>query len=175
MSFYTVPNYIFNPIADRNICEGRIVLPLDATGELKEQLNKCGLTNIINASDETSYMDRDWWSKLPEFDWAVAITQGVGKTADWVLEPSYELAKKGLVILDRLTFLEPTRDRSNFLTSKPLSNLIILNPRPKFRADQTKSKDSVTSAWFVFSKTHDCKDGTNIEYEVSWQRPRSFI
>jgi len=73
-----------------------------------------------------------------------------------------------------LTFLEPTRDRSDFLTSKPLSNLIILNPRPKFRADQTKSKDSVTSAWFVFSKTHDRKDGTNIEYEVSWQRPRSF-
>jgi len=64
-------------------------------------------------------MDRDWWSKLPEFDWAVAVTQGVGKTVDWVLEPSYELAKEGLVILDRLTFLEPTRDRSDFLTSKP--------------------------------------------------------
>jgi len=53
--------------------------------------------------------------------------------------------------------------------------MIVLNPRPEFRADQRKSKDSVTSAWFVYDKTKNQTIGTNIYFDVSWQRPKSFF
>ena len=44
----------------------------------------------------------------------MAITQGVRENIQWVIEPGFELANRGLIILDRLTFLEPTRARSEF-------------------------------------------------------------
>jgi len=49
MDFYRVPNNIFNPISDRGLCDGRIVLPIDAKGELKDQLESAGYTDIIRA------------------------------------------------------------------------------------------------------------------------------
>jgi|TARA_R110000787_G_scaffold22799_5_gene65907 hypothetical protein len=175
MSFYQTPANIFNPIADSGLCEGRVLLPLGSSRVLEDALKSAGVSEIITAPDEFSYLKNEWWNQLPPFDWCVAITQGLGSTLDWVIEPGYELSKRGLIVLDRLTFLEPTRKRQDFLTSKRLTSLIVLNPRPEFRADQKKSKDSVTSAWFVFDKTADLNKGTNIEYAVSWQRPRSFL
>ena len=113
---------------------------------------------------------------FPSHDpWTLAITQGVRDNVQWIIEPGYELASRGLIILDRLTFLEPTRTRSTFLLEKSLSNLIVLNPRPIFRADQSKTKDSVTSAWMVYDKAKPTDKGTNIDFDVSWQRPKSFL
>jgi hypothetical protein len=84
------------------------------------------------------------------------------------------MAEKGLIVLDRVSFLEPTRKRVDFLQKTTLSNLIILNPRPEFRADQRKSKDSVTSAWFVFDGSDSTNKGTTIDFDVNWQRPKLF-
>ena len=175
MSFYKVPTNIFNPIAEKKICEGRVVLPTDLFGELQSQLHSCGITECFIPTNDTDYLDPSWWKSLPEFDWTVAITQGVRENIQWVIEPGFELANRGLIILDRLTFLEPTRARSEFLLKKPLSNLIVLNPRPIFRADQGKTKDSVTSAWMVYDKAKPKDKGTNIDFDVSWQRPKSFL
>jgi hypothetical protein len=173
MSFYQVPNNIFNPIAERKLCPGRVVLPSDNAGQLKTQLISWGYTDCISAPHDISYLELQWWKSLPAFDWTVAITQGK-QELDWILEPGFELAKKGLIILDRLTFLEPTRGRADFLKSKPLSNIIVLNPRPVFRADQRNTKDSVTSAWYVFNKAKPRNKETKIDFDVSWQRPKSF-
>ena len=175
MSFYKVPANIFNPIAEKKICGGRVVLPTDLFGELQSQLHSCGITECFIPTNDTDYLDPSWWKSLPEFDWTVAITHGMRKNVEWVLEPGYELAQKGLIILDRLTFLEPTRSRATFLHSKPLSNLIVLNPRPVFRADNRKTNDSVTSAWFVYDKTKSSQGETKIDFDVSWQRPKSFL
>tara|TARA_R100001510_G_C7655232_1_gene214286 strand:+ start:118 stop:645 length:528 start_codon:yes stop_codon:yes gene_type:complete len=175
MSFYRVPDNIINPIAERNLVSGRIVLPLDIGGQLEQQLNSLGHHDCIRADNDTDYLDPSWWKSLPTFDWTLAITQGVRDNVQWIIEPGYELAKRGLIILDRLTFLEPTRTRSAFLLEKSLSNLIVLNPRPIFRADQSKTKDSVTSAWMVYNKAKSTDKGTNIDFDVSWQRPKSFL
>ena len=176
MSFYRVPDNILNPITERNLLTGRILLPLDTDGQLKAQLESLGnFDSIITSTDDSDHLDTAWWKSLPEFDWTLAITQGVRENINWILEPGYQLASRGLVILDRLTFLEPTRSRSVFLSEKPLSNLIVLNPRPIFRADQSKTKDSVTSAWMVFDKAKQKDEGTNIDFDVSWQRPKSFL
>ena len=176
MSFYRVPDNILNPITERNLISGRILLPLDTDGQLKAQLESLGnFESIITSTDDSDHLDTAWWKSLPEFDWTLAITQGIRENINWILEPGYQLASRGLVILDRLTFLEPTRARSVFLSEKPLSNLIVLNPRPIFRADQSKTKDSVTSAWMVFDKAKQKDKGTNIDFDVSWQRPKSFL
>lgn len=150
-------------------------MPLCPTEALEEQVKKAGVANTICAPDEEAYLDIEWWRGLAGFDWCVAVTQGVGRTVDYVIDPGLQLAKRGLIILDRLTFLEPTHKRRNFLTESPLSELIILNPRPEFRSDQLKAKDSVTSAWFVFDKLKNPKEATKIEYAVSWQRPRALL
>ena len=154
---------------------GRIVLPLDTDGQLEAQLKSMGHSDCIRANSDTDYLDTSWWRNLPDFDWTVAITQGVRENIQWVIEPGFELANRGLIILDRFTFLEPTRARSEFLLEKPLSNLIVLNPRPIFRADQGKTKDSVTSAWMVYDKAKPTDRGTNIDFDVSWQRPKYFL
>ena len=170
-----MPDNIINPITEKNLVSGRIVLPLDTDGQLEFQLKSMGHSNCIRADNDTDYLDTSWWKNLPDFDWTLAITQGVRENIQWVIEPGFELAHRGLIILDRLTFLEPTRARSGFLLEKPLSNLIVLNPRPIFRADQGKTKDSVTSAWLVYDKTKPTDRGTNIDFDVSWQRPKSFL
>ena len=174
MTFYRTPKDIFNPIADRQLCVGSVVNPLAPCEIFHTQLETAGITKIISAPDDQAYLDTDWWRSLPEFDWCVAITQGTSRTIEWIIEPAWELANRGLIILDRLTFLEPTRTRRDFLSEATLSNLIILNPRPEFRNDDLKAKDSVTSAWFVFDKLAKDKQQTKIEYAVSWQRPGSF-
>ena len=175
MSFYQIPKYIFNPIADRKICSGKILLPLDHEGQLQKQLDELGFKETYKADCADDHLDLMWWKSVPQCVWVVAVTQGVPSTIDWVLYPGYEVARKGVIILDRITFLEPTKQRAKFLQEKPLSNLIVLNPRPEFRADQNKSKDSVTSAWFVFNKTKSSCDQTEVEFDVSWQRPKTFL
>ena len=174
MSFYQVPQQILNPVLDLKVLSGKIVLPTDLDQGLADQLKNAGFNDLVVAEDEYNYMDRSWWQSLPAFDWTIAITQGIGENIDWILQPGYELSKKGLIILDRITFLEPTRKRFNFLQKRPLSNLVILNPRPEFRADQRKSKDSVTSAWFVYNKQSSASKDTSINFDVNWQRPQPF-
>jgi len=172
MSFYHVPSQILNPLFTRNLLTGHIVLPTDVDGQLEAQLKAQGIKSITRATDITQHTDLCWWAGLPKFDWALAITQGNTETLDWVLTPGYEMAEKGLIILDRVSFLEPTRKRVDFLQEATLSNLIILNPRPEFRADQRKAKDSVTSAWYVFDGTYTTNKGTTIDFDVNWQRPK---
>lgn len=174
MSFYHVPEQILNPLLTRNLLSGRVVLPTDVDGQLESQLKKEGFESITRATDITQHTDLCWWAALPKFDWAVAITQGNNETLDWILTPGFEMAEKGLIVLDRVSFLEPTRKRVDFLQKTTLSNLIILNPRPEFRADQRKSKDSVTSAWFVFDGSGSTNKGTIIDFDVNWQRPKLF-
>lgn len=174
MSFYHVPAQILNPLLTRDLLSGSIVLPTDVDGQLEAQLRENGFNTITRATDITQHTDLTWWSTLPKFHWAVAITQGNTSTLDWILTPGYEMAEKGLIVLDRLSFLEPTRKRVDFLQDATLSNLIILNPRPEFRADQRKAKDSVTSAWYVFDRSDKNSGGTIIDFDVNWQRPKLF-
>ena len=115
MSFYHVPEQILNPLLTRNLLSGRVVLPTDIDGQLESQLKKEGFESVIRATDITQHTDLCWWAALPKFDWALAITQGNNETLDWILTPGFEMAEKGLIVLDRVSFLEPTRKRVDFL------------------------------------------------------------
>jgi hypothetical protein len=175
MSFYQVPNFIFNPIAQRQLCTGSVLLPTDFSGELEAQLNQSGLTETHSNNLEASVQDPEWWLQYKDdVDWVIAITQGLKGNTDWITDYGLTVAKKGVCLLDRITFLEPTRRREGFLKTSSLTNLIILSPRPSFRADGKQLKDSVTSAWFVFQKGGAADVKTEIDFEVGWQRPKSI-
>lgn len=177
MSFYQVPKFIFDPIGKTGICENStILLPSDFTGGLAEQIKSYKPDGIIQNKKFDNIQDYEWWESLKgKVDWVIAITQGTGEATSWVTECGLSIANKGICVLDRLTFLEPTRKREAFLQESNLVDLKILSPRPSFRADGKQSKDSVTSAWFVFKKSGVARTSTFIEYEVGWLRPKKVL
>lgn len=174
MKFYQVPRFVFSPIANDNLCAGSLLLPLDFDGSLEQEIKRYGLSDIVSNKQEESLLDPEWWARQKNsVDWVIAVTQGSDYT-EWVLDYGLQVARKGLCVLDRLTFLEPTRKRQAFLEGSSLTNLKILSPRPSFRADGKQSKDSVTSAWFVFRKAGAAEVNTKIDFEVRWDRPKSI-
>ena len=57
MSFYQIPKYIFNPIADRKICSGKLLLPLDYEGQLQKQLDELGFKETYKADCGDDHLD----------------------------------------------------------------------------------------------------------------------
>jgi len=174
MAFYHVPKFVFGPVADSKLCSGTILLPADFNGQLLEQVKESGLTDIVTNTLENNIQDKTWWeTQRGKVDWVIAVTQGLKEYTPWIVEYGLDVATQGVCILDRITFLEPVRNRETFLKSASLVNLKILSPRPAFRADGKQLKDSVTSGWFFFKKQEQRFTGTVIDYEVSWLRPRT--
>ena len=78
MPFYHVPKFIFNPVAESNICSGTILLPADFDGQLYEQIKNCGFSDVILNKEEANIQNSDWWKSYKDkVDWVVAITQGL--------------------------------------------------------------------------------------------------
>jgi hypothetical protein len=174
-SFYHVPRYIFDPIGNSKLIDGVVLLPCDLKGQLEKQMRAAGLNDIITNDSEENLVDLAWWSTHKnQVDWVVAITQGMKDYTKWITECGLQAARKGVCILDRLTFLEPTRAREDFLQDSSLTNIKILSPRPSFRADGTTAKDPVTSAWFIFQKPGAATVNTQIDFEVGWHRPQDL-
>lgn len=173
--FYKVPSGIFNPIGKCEWFKGSVLLPLDFTGELKKQIQEFSKDEIITNELEQDVTDIDWWAQYKnQVDWVIAITQGNKEYTQWVTDCGVQIARRGVCILDRLTFLEPTKTRENFLEKFALTNIKVLSPRPAFRADEIKAKDSVTSAWFVFTDAGEAKVRTAIDYSINWQNSRDL-
>jgi hypothetical protein len=99
-------------------------------------------------------------------DWVVSNPPYTQPTCQQIIENAWNSCNKGIAFLLRLSYLEPCKERVAFLQGNPLSHLIILNPRPRFRTD-TKGTDNTTSAWFVWQK--GWQDNTQIIYENNWK------
>lgn len=108
------------------------------------------------------------WSSFGTFDWVV--TNPPYSLADEIVPLCWEHCDEGMAMLLRLSWLEPCKTRREFLksTSRFLSDLIVLNPRPKFRSD-TNGTDSITSAWFVWKKWKDARTDTKISFCTDWR------
>jgi hypothetical protein len=132
--------------------------PCAGDGAISNKLRDAGLrvlTNDIDTRHETTFMlDAklpDNWRWFPHFDWAITnppfncaaqiIPNAVARAS---MVPSYPW---GVAMLLRITYLEPCKNRAQWLIENPIKRLIVL-PRMSFTGD--RKTDSVTCAWFIW-------------------------
>lgn len=99
------------------------------------------------------------WQVLPEADWIIT-NPPYGNEAPLVVNEAYKHAKCGIVMFLRLNFLEPCRNRIDFLVNSSPSRIISL-PRYCFRRGSSTGKwqtDSVSIAAFCWEKSHQVGD-----------------
>jgi len=169
--FYKIPDRVYSPLANKDIVKGTVLVVNDQEHVLKTQIKNEGCTVYSCTLDDL--VEDQYWAHLPKIDWLICVTQGLGKKSELVVDAGMTMTSKGFCLLDRISFLEPTRTRESLLLSHSLRNLIILSPRPAFRADNKQAKDSVTSAWFVFTADQTDEITTKIDFALNWQRPQS--
>ena len=166
--FYQLPPGLVRQLSSKIPLSGKLLLPCDQGGQLAQQLKQLQLS-ADGYEKGIHIFDPLWWaSKQNNYDWVIANTTGLKEETQYVLDYGISIANEGVIVLDRLSFLEPVTKRRKFLQNNRLSDLLIFSPRPKFSA-VSNARDSVTSAWFVFKKPENWFDGTNIEYLVDWQ------
>ena len=168
MTFYQLPQGIVRALSSNIQLTSKLLLPCDTDGQIGMQLQQLQY-GCDSFEPGLHVFDPLWWQAKHEiYDWVIANTTGLKEETQYILDYGISIAKEGVIILDRLSFLEPVTKRRKFLQNNKLSDLMILSPRPKF-STVSAARDSVTSAWFVFRRPEDWFDGTNIEYLVDWQ------
>jgi hypothetical protein len=169
-TFYSIPAGITHALVKHTYVTGSVLVPYDPMGVLSEQLKSHNLNVTTNEKIE-NITDPVWWvsEKQKNYDWVVAATMGLSELSEYILEYGMQVTTEGIAVLDRLSFLEPVTRRRNFLLKNKLSNMVVLNPRPKFRAIGS-TKDSVTSCWFVFQHPDKWRDNTQISFALNWDR-----
>lgn len=100
-------------------------------------------------------MESSWQLLKPlGIDWV--ITNPPFSLAPAILPLAYKYARIGVIFLLRLSYLEPCKDRAEWLktNSRQNSHVMVMNPRINFNMDKDGT-DSVTSAWFIWQKDYD--------------------
>ena len=151
----TAFNNLVTPLLDRLQLKGRILEPCAGDGAIAALIPGC-VTNELHPKDFTT----DWqldasnpqsWLEFGAVDWV--ITNPPFSLATPIIALALQHARVGVVMLLRITWLEPCRDRAALLIKYAdcMTDLIPVNPRPPFRSD-TKGTDMATVAWFVWRK-----------------------
>lgn len=139
------------------------------------------LPGIVITSDIKQRMDMtlvgdatqsQLWEEMEDLggcDWV--ITNPPFKKATPILRYAMVHARVGVAFLLRLSYLEPTQERGDFLELAKPSMLMPLNPRPRCRTD-TKRTDSVTLSWFVWRFGYP-GNSTQLRFLMDWHLPRN--
>lgn len=150
---------------------GRVFEPCVGDHAIARLFPSCMTADINPETSAHLHQDatlkKSWTPLHHEFDWAV--TNPPFSVAHKIIPFALQAANTGIAFLLRLSWLEPTANRGNFLKvyNSLLSNLIIFNPRPHFRPD-TNATDSVTVAWMVWRWDYD-GTGTKITFADNWK------
>jgi hypothetical protein len=143
----------------RNVCE---VVGTDINGFCSPEL-ALPLSNLTSL-DATLPV---YWQEIEHYygsaNWV--ITNPPFNKAFDILTQAYDHATNGVAMILRLSFLEPTVQRGEWL-EKHADNMRYLaifgQPRPSYRTD-TKATDSVTTAWMVWDKYWSWKDDMGVD------------
>jgi hypothetical protein len=134
---------------------GRVLEPCSGKHDIASPLIRAGLavdTNDIDpqvfATTNIDYLSQVFLTSTNErYDWVV--TNPPFKNAMAMLRKALRESNCGAAFQLRLSFLEPTEDRVDFLRQFPPTTVIVL-PRYSFTGDG--KSDSVTTAWMVWDK-----------------------
>lgn len=156
---YYTPGWATDRLLEHVPLQNRRILECCAgDGAISRRLEHAGssvIMNDIEGVDMNSHFDvtdpygwKALWDKYGEFQWIV--TNPPFKHAFEILLHSHKRATIGVAFLLRLSFLEPTFDRGEWLQENPPTGVLVL-PRISFTGDG--KTDSVTCAWMVWNKT----------------------
>jgi hypothetical protein len=98
------------------------------------------------------------WTKFGKIDYTITNTPFDMALMMPMLINAMRHSNKGVAALVRVTWIEPCKDREDFLVSNAdqMRYWIPVNPRPKFRTD-LESTDSTTVAWAFWDKSWSWK------------------
>lgn len=174
--FYPSPSalikaYLALGIDSRPMFHGELLEPCVGAGDISNALvdaghNRVTCTDIVDGEIYDATKKSYWDSLEYRPDWV--ITNPPFNLASPIIRHSLGTAKRGVIMLLRLSYMEPCKDRRDILDSG-LTHITIVNPRPKFRAD-TKGSDSSTVAFFVWQKGTAYGAPVNMNYLVDWNR-----
>jgi hypothetical protein len=140
---------------------------------LEREIKKCEIvTNDIDPEKPADFNfdatgSIHWKMKFP--DWV--ITNPPFNQSGRIISLAYRHALLGIAFLLPLNFLEPCKDRVDFLRAAgDPDRVIVFNPRPRFRPDTDKT-DSKTVAWFVWHKEpFKVHYSPTFIYETGWRK-----
>lgn len=114
------------------------------------------ITNDINPDLSTDYHQdvsiQLGWQRLPDADWVISIPPYT--MAPIIIPLAYEKVKKGIIMLLKLSYLEPYQDRVEWLVEQPPTKLICI---PRILSAKKRDIDSIALAWFVWLKDPSIK------------------
>jgi hypothetical protein len=157
--FYPTPAWATQELLNRVLIQGRVFECCVGDGAMSSVLEKePGISVFTNDIDKERAADLhgdaaefDFWEGVDisagKYDWVV--TNPPFNQAMEILANAHKYAQVGIAMFLRLSFLEPTKDRMDFLNKYPPDRLIVL-PRISFTGDG--KNDSVTCAWMVWDK-----------------------
>ena len=154
LDFYPTPEWATKLLLESVSISGHILEPCVGQGHMADVLEQAGHTVTTNDIDESTEADFHVDARTPELwnkvapDWT--ITNPPYSDAMAVLRQAESGSRKGVALLLRLSFLEPTIKRRDFLLLKPPTRLIVL-PRISFTGDG--KTDSVTVAWMIWERS----------------------
>ena len=154
LDFYETPPWQTKALRKRIGISGRVIEPCVGDGSLARVFSDCHVfTNDIDTQRIADcYQDAtkaEAWRHFPTADWAV--TNPPFNSALPILQHAREHALIGVVMLLRLSFLEPTELRSTWLATNPPDKQIVL---PRWSYKQNGSTDSVTTGWYVWLRNN---------------------
>jgi len=128
--------------------------PCVGTGDLVRGRDDVAWTNDVDPQRPATYhlnaASPASWDEFPKVPWVV--TNPPFNLAHKILACALQHATEGVAFLLRLSFLEPTDARGDFLARHPPRRLIVL-PRISFTGDG--KTDNVTCAWMVWQVDPD--------------------
>ena len=135
---------------------GNVLEPFSGEGAISDALFERGFKVFTNDLDPNNKANHRLdlaialnWNKLPPANWI--ITNPPFNLAPQVIPLAFNHCQSGLIVLLRLSYLEPCRNRVRFLQEYPPTQLWV-TPRISFTG---KGTDSITTAWFVWDKTNN--------------------
>ena len=156
--FYPTPSWATVKLLEYFPLPGVIGEPCSGAGDMAYELRRNNLvwTNDIDrnhpADSHYDLTDPASWDKLPECDWIV--TNPPFKMAAAIVPAAYEKARLGIAMFLRLSYLEPCRNRAEWLILHSPTKLIVL-PRISFTGNG--KSDKCTTAWMIWDKRDDAK------------------
>lgn len=137
---------------------GVILEPCNGEGAISKELVNRGYKVITNDLDKSNEADTHFdlavplnWMLIEDVDFIV--TNPPFNLASEIISLAHQKAKRGVIALLRLSFIEPCLNRSEFLTVNPPSQMIV-TPRISFTG---KGTDNITTAWFIWLKDSELK------------------